>query len=101
MDEIKARQRGAKIPHVPEDSEEARRFARAFNTIDVAKVARTVDALAAVDAELTELREARAERDRLRALLAAYGRAVEDRREDVAAALLDIEDEAAKWREWG
>lgn len=48
------------------------------------------------------LREARADRDRLRALLAAYGRAVEERREDVAAdALLDIEDEAAKWREWG
>jgi len=48
------------------------------------------------------LREARAERDHLRALLAAYGRAVEDRREDVAAdALLDIQAEAAKWREWG
>ena len=46
--------------------------------------------------------EAIADRDRLRALLAAYGRAVEERREDVAAdALLDIEDEAAKWREWG
>lgn len=51
------------------------------------------------------LREAVQERDRLRALLAAYGRAVEERREDVAVDtlldLLDIEDEAAKWREWG
>ena len=46
--------------------------------------------------------EAIAERDRLRALLAAYGRAVEERREDMAAdALRDLEDEAAKWREWG
>lgn len=53
-------------------------------------------------AYIAAARETEADRDRLRALLAAYGRAVEERREDVAAdALLDIEDEAAKWREWG
>lgn len=53
------------------------------------------------DATMAEqLIAARAERDRLRALLAAYGRAVDlgqlARREVEA-----IEAEAAKWREWG
>lgn len=53
-------------------------------------------------AYIAAARETEAALTRLRALLAAYGRAVEERREDVAAdALLDIEDEAAKWREWG
>lgn len=48
------------------------------------------------------LREARAERDRLRALLAAYGRAVEEfgAGAHVGPALKAIEAEAAKWREW-
>lgn len=60
------------------------------------------------------LREARADRDRLRALLAAYGRAVEEtarvrgdpeRYLDAAAVECEAERavraEAAKWREWG
>lgn len=62
------------------------------------------------------LREARAERDRLRALLAAYGRAVEEEGKQwsgsdeaaylKAAAAADtameaIQAEAAKWREGG
>ena len=62
----------------------------------------TAAAIVALRNNADALIEAARERDRLRALLAAYGRAVEERREDVAAdALLDIEDEAAKWREWG
>ncbi|MGL4807703.1 MAG: hypothetical protein ACRC4O_03065 [Giesbergeria sp.] len=58
------------------------------------------------------LREARADRDRLRALLAAYGRAVEEGNLCVSVTtpaghpvllrqLAAIEAEAAKWREWG
>ena len=60
------------------------------------------------------LREARAERDRLRALLAAYGRAIDEtarvRRDPeryLAAAAAEYEAEkavraaAAKWGEWG
>ena len=63
-----------------------------------------------------EAAEARADRDRLRALLAAYGRAVEEEGErwshGTEAAYLEaasaadtameaIRAEAAKWREWG
>jgi hypothetical protein len=48
-----------------------------------------------------EAAEAWAEVAHLRALLAAYGRAVEDASEiERRVALLDIEEEAAKWREW-
>lgn len=50
-----------------------------------------------------EAAEARAERDRLRALLAAYGRAVEEMGGVLAArhpAIEAVRAEAAKWREW-
>lgn len=48
---------------------------------------------------MAALRAVRADRDRLRALLAAYGRAVEEEAADTA--MEAIQAEAAKWREWG
>lgn len=90
--------KGRRIPHAFGDPEEARRFAQAFNS---------VNPLAAMRADAAEL-------TRLRALLAAYGRAIDetarvrrdpDRYLDAAAAECEAEwavrAEAAKWREWG